>query len=160
LARFSEAIRGLRSGIQMTDVDHPPKVLQIASAVPKEGKTTVALAMARSAALTKARVLFIDADLRHPSASRMFDLGKQPGLVELLLGQAGVEDAARFEEKVGHWILPAGGNTQTPSDLLGSARMKSLVMGLREEFDLIVIDSPPVGPVIDPIVVSQLVDKV
>jgi polysaccharide biosynthesis transport protein len=160
LSRFAESIRSLRSGIHMTDVDHPPKVVQFTSAVPREGKTTIAMSVARSGATSKLRVLYIDADLRHPTATRTLDLQRSPGLVDLLLGEASADNAIRFQDKMGYWILGAGSNTQAPTDLLGSERMKSLVTSLRNKFDLILIDSPPTGPVIDAIIISHLADKV
>jgi len=160
LSRYSEAIRALRSGIAMTDVDHPPKVIQLTSTAPGEGKTTIALSLAASAASSGLKVLLIDADLRHPSASRMLNLHKETGLVDLLLGQVNVQDVVRFHEKAGYWVLAAGNKTQNPPDLLGSERMKSLVTGFKQTFDMIIIDTPPAGPVIDPVVVSQLSDKI
>ena len=160
LSRYGEAIRALRSGIQMTNVDDPPRIVQFTSAVPDEGKTTIALSVAASAATSKLKVLFIDADLRHPSASRMFDLHKEAGLVDLLLGHVDTQEVIRFHERSGYWVLPAGDKTQNPTDLLGSERMKTLIANFRETFDLVVIDTPPAGPVIDPMVVSQLTDKV
>ena len=160
LSRFAESVRALRSGIHMTDVDNPPKVIQFTSAVPREGKTTIAMSVARSGAMSNLKVLYIDGDLRHPSASRVFDLQEKPGLVDLLVGETTADEAIRFQEKTGYWVLPSGSNTQTPTDLLGSERMKSLVTNLRSKFDLILIDTPPVGPVIDPVIVSHLVDKV
>ena len=160
LSRFAESVRALRSGIHMTDVDNPPKVIQFTSAVPREGKTTIAMSVARSGAMSNLKVLYIDGDLRRPSASRVFDLQEKPGLVDLLVGETTVDEAIRFQEKAGYWVLPSGSSTQTPTDLLGSERMKSLVTSLRSKFDLILIDTPPVGPVIDPVIVSHLVDKV
>jgi polysaccharide biosynthesis transport protein len=160
LSRYSEAIRALRSGIQMTDVDHPPKVIQLTSTVPGEGKTTISLSLAASAATSGLKVLLIDADLRHPSASRALNLHKETGLVDLLLGQVNPKDVIRFYESAGYWTLAAGNPTQNPTDLLGSERMKSLVESFRQTFDLVVIDTSPVGPVIDPVVVSQLSDKI
>ena len=144
----------------MTDVDHPPKVIQFTSAVPREGKTTIAMSVARSGATSNLRVLYIDADLRHPTATRIFDLQRSPGLVDLLLGETTTDSAIRFQDKTGYWVLGAGSNTQAPTDLLGSERMKSLVTSLGDKFDLILIDSPPTGPVIDAIIVSHLADKV
>lgn len=160
LSRFGESIRALRSGIHMTDVDHPPKVIQFTSAVPREGKTTIAISVARSGAASNLKILYIDADLRHPSASRIFDLHQKPGLVDLLLGETNPDDVIRFQEKGGFWVLTAGSSTQTPTDLLSSERMKSLIANLRGTFDLILIDTPPSGPVIDPVIVSHLADKV
>src|SRR6202011_3851409 len=87
LSRFSEAIRALRTGIHMTDVDNPAKVIQVTSSVPGEGKTTIAISFAASAAGSGLKVLFIDADLRHPSSSQFLGLQKEQGLVDLLLGQ-------------------------------------------------------------------------
>src|SRR5207247_4920236 len=97
LSRYSEAVRSLRSGIQITDVDHPPKVIQVTSAVPGEGKTTIGLSLAASAATAKLKVLFIDADLRHPTATRVFGLGTEPGLVGLLVRALGAVGVVRFD---------------------------------------------------------------
>ena len=160
LSRYSEAIRSLRSGIRMTDVDRPPKVIQVTSAVPREGKTTIALSLAASAAAADLKVLFIDADLRHPTATRLFDLQKQVGLVDLLLGEVEIGDALTFLDPARYFVLGAGKSSQNPSDLLGSDRMKAIVAALSRDFDLVVIDTPPMGPVIDPAVMARLVDKV
>jgi capsular exopolysaccharide synthesis family protein len=160
LSRYGEAIRALRSGVQMTDVDHPPKVIQLTSAVPGEGKTTIALSLAASAATARLKTLFIDADLRHPTATRIFGLQKEPGLVDLLLGEIDTAAAVKFHEKGGFWALAAGSKTQSPTDLLSSDRMKSLIADFKDTYDLIFIDTPPAGPVVDPVVVSHLVDKV
>ncbi len=160
LSRFSEAIRALRSGVHMTDVDDPPKVIQVTSTVPGEGKTTIALSLASSAAAAKLKVLFIDADLRHPSATHAFKLDREAGLVDLLLGDIDTENAVQFYEQGGYWALSAGNKTQNPTDLLGSERMRSLVSGFKRAYDLVVLDTPPAGPLVDPVVVSHLADKI
>ena len=160
LSRFSESIRALKSGIQMTDVDHPPRVVQVTSTAPGEGKTTIALSLAALTSYSGHKVLFIDADLRHPSASRFLGLEKDPGLVDLLLGQVKHDEVIRFHKSEGYWVLPAGNRAQNPPDLLGSERMKSIVVSCKQTFDLVVVDTPPAGPVIDPVVVSQLCDTV
>jgi capsular exopolysaccharide synthesis family protein len=160
LSRFSESIRTLRSGIQMTNVDHPPKIIQITSTIPHEGKTTVALSLAVSAAFSGLKVLFIDADLRHTSATSFFGLLKARGLVDTLLGRVTANEALSFNKDAKLWVLPAGRKSNNPADLLNSNRMKSLIETCGETFDYVVIDSPPIGPVIDPIVISQLSDTV
>jgi succinoglycan biosynthesis transport protein ExoP len=160
LSRFSEAIRTLRSGVQMTDVDHPPKVIQLTSTVPNEGKTTIAMTLAVSAAASDLKVLLIDADLRHSSASRFFGLHKVQGLVDVLLDGVSPQDLIEYNEDAKLWVLPAGSKTRNPADLLGSERMKALIAGCKQTFDYIVIDTPPIGPVNDPIIVAQLVDKI
>jgi polysaccharide biosynthesis transport protein len=160
LSRFSEAVRTLRSGIKMTDVDNPPKVIQVTSTVPNEGKTTVALSLAASAATAGGKVLFIDADLRHTSASRFFAMQKQAGLVDILLGTVKPEEAIKYDESLKVWVLPAGTKTRNPADLIASERMKSFMALFKQSFDMVVIDTPPLGPVIDSLVFAQLADKI
>ena len=160
LARFSESIRMLRTGIQMADVDSPPKVIQITSSVPNEGKTTIALSLAVSAAVSGLKVLFVDADLRHTSASSFFGMVKQPGLVNLLVEDTNPREVIQFNEETKLWVLPAGSKTRNPADLLESNRIRELFESLRQMFDLIVIDSSPIGPVIDSVILSQLADSI
>jgi capsular exopolysaccharide synthesis family protein len=161
MSYLSEAFRSLRGAVQMSDVDHPPKVLQITSTIPSEGKTTIALALAASWAQAGLKILLLEADLRHPSASHFLNVAANcPGVVEYLTGTAELADTIGYDSQLQLWFLPAGGKTQNPSDLLGSERMKRLVEILRGRFDLIIVDTPPAGLVIDPIIVSHLVDKI
>jgi capsular exopolysaccharide synthesis family protein len=148
----------MRVGIQMADVDRPAKVVLITSSVPQEGKTTSAISLAYSAVKAGQKVALIDCDLRHPSVTKYFGLESSPGLVDLLTGAA---DREKILSKMdGVWVLPAGAKSQNPPDLLGSERMRQIVEGLREVFDYVVIDSSPVGPVIDAKVLAGIVDKV
>jgi capsular exopolysaccharide synthesis family protein len=159
LSAFSEAIRTLRSGIHMSDVDRPPKVIQVTSSRPSEGKTTIAISLAISAAFSGLKVALVDADLRHPSLSRFFKLEREKGLVDLLIGATTSESVFRFQKDLKLMVIPTGGKSLNPTDVLASERMKALVSHLRETFDYVVVDTPPVGPVVDPVIVTRLVDK-
>ncbi len=161
LSHVSEAVRSLRTGVQMSNVDAPPKVIQVTSALPSEGKSTLAVSLALSAAASGQRVLLIDGDLRHPSTSQFFGLVNRPGLVECLVAEtSSYTDALYKDPESSLNVLPAGGKTHHPPDLLGSERMRRLVQMAANDFDYVVIDSPPLAPVVDAAVISQLVDRV
>jgi capsular exopolysaccharide synthesis family protein len=157
--RYSESIRSLRSSLQIMVADDRPRVIQVTSATPGEGKTTISLSMAVSAAATL-KVLLIDADLRRSSATHAFKLEQAPGLVDVLLGEIAVPDALQYSEQLKHWMLPAGKRITNSVDLLGSEKMKQLLLDLKRDFDLIIVDTPPSGLVIDPVVVSHICDKI
>ena len=158
LSRYAETVRAVRMGVQMSDVDHPAKVVMVTSSIPQEGKSTLSMSLAFSALKAGQRVVLIDGDLRHPTISKFFRLEKKPGLVDFLTGSVAIEQALVTNN--GLTIVGAGSKSQNPPDLLGSARMAGLVEKLRGAFDYVVIDTPPVGPVIDARVAMQLVDKV
>jgi succinoglycan biosynthesis transport protein ExoP len=157
LSSFSETLRTLRSGIHMLDVDQPPKVIHVTSARPGEGKTTIAMSLAISAALSGLKVVLVDTDLRHPSATRYFKLEQEKGLVDLLTNMAGNNEPMFYKD--GLMVIPAGSKSLNPSDVLSSERMKLLIAHLKENFDYVVMDSPPVGPVMDSIIIGNLADK-
>jgi capsular exopolysaccharide synthesis family protein len=159
LSPFSEAMRTLRSSIHMSDVDQPPKIIHVTSARPGEGKTTIAMNLAISAAFAGLKVVLVDADLRHPTASRLFKLEQEKGLVDVLMGGTTVDDVLRFHSDLRLMVIPAGSKSLNPPDVLGSERMKALMSSLRETFDYVVVDTPPVGPVVDPVIVANLADK-
>jgi polysaccharide biosynthesis transport protein len=159
LSAFSESMRTLRSSIHMSDVDQPPRVIHVTSALPGEGKTTIAVSLAISAALAGRKVVLVDADLRHPAASRFFKLERETGLVDLLTGAGNTDNVSRFYKDLKLTIIPAGSKSLNPPDVLGSERMKALISHLKETFDYVVVDTPPVGPVVDAVIVANLADK-
>ncbi len=120
----------------MSDVDNPPKVLAVTSSNANEGKTTIAMALATSAAQSQLRALLIDADLRHAAASRYFGAAGRVGLVDYLVEGAKLSDAIVRDDRFGLFVLPSGCKTQNPGDLLDSDRFKALIAELRRQFDL------------------------
>ena len=159
LSPFSESIRTLRSSIHMSDVDQPPKVIHVTSARPGEGKTTIAVSLAISAASAGRKVALVDADLRHPAVSRFFGVEQEKGLVDLLMGATTADSILRFHKDLKLTVVPAGSKSLNPPDVLGSERMKALISHLKETFDYVVLDTPPVGPVVDSVIVANLADK-
>ena len=159
ISPFSESMRTLRSSIHMSDVDHPPRVIQVTSSLPGEGKTTIAVSLAISAASAGLKVVLVDADLRHPAASRFFKLEKDIGLVDFLTGTRTADNVLRFYKDLKLTVIPAGSKSLNPPDVLGSERMKALIANLRETFDYVVMDAPPIGPVIDAAILANLADK-
>lgn len=159
LSRLNESMRAIRTGLQISDIDRPPTLIQMTSTVPGEGKTTLALGFAASLAASKLKVLLIDADMRHPSASKIIGALDRKGLVDYLTGDVALEDAIFRWEDAQLDVLPAGAKTQSPPDLLNSHRMQVLLHQLKGYYDYIIVDTPPVGPVVDAFLVSRVVDK-
>lgn len=160
LSAYAESLRAIYTSLQLSDVDHPPKMVLVTSSLPQEGKSTLSLSLACFAANSGQKVLLMDVDLRHPSVHR--DLGTQPtaGLIEYMAGEKTLDEVLVRDEASGIWYLPIKRQTANPTDLLGSQKMKQLLAELRERFDFIVLDSAPLLGVTDSKVVARLVDKV
>ena len=160
-SRFGESIRSARLMTQMSKDDCPPRLILVTSSISAEGKTTIAVSLAFSAATaSKQRVLMIDCDLRAQSVSRQFNLLEKPGLTNYLTGEIDGEHAIYRVGVSNLAILPAGTTNCNPPDLLGSERMRALLHTLRDSFDIIYMDAPPLLPVIDSALLSKLADKV
>jgi succinoglycan biosynthesis transport protein ExoP len=158
LSRFTEAVQSVHASLAYALVDRPPKVVLITSAAPDEGKTTFAIALGRLAACTGGRVLLIDCDLRRPSIGR--DLGRtgRYGLVELVDGRATIDEALCVDEWSGMEFLPAVGAVPFPAEIFNSEALRRLLVEVQDEFDMIILDSPPIGIVSDALVLSTLAD--
>ena len=156
---LSEAYRNLRTALLLSRPGAHPKITLITSAVPNEGKTTVAVNTSIVLAQTGAKVLLIDADLRKPRCHKVLSLKNHYGLTELLTGLANddVISATQFENLR---LLSSGRIPPSPSELLGSSRMRELLENLSKIYDYIVVDSPPVMVVADSIVLSTMADGV
>ena len=155
-----EAYRTLRTGILLSRAGAPPKLILMTSTTSGEGKTVTSTNAAVLFAHTGAKVLLIDADLRRPRCHRVFGMDKEPGLTEVLTGGRTVFEMIRPTQVDGLSILTSGSLPPNPTELLGSDKMKKILAELAASFDFVVLDSPPVLPVSDSVLLSTLVDGV
>ena len=153
---FAEAVRRLRTNLQFVDVTTGTHSFVVTSAMPGEGKTTVAVNLARAMTQAGGRVLLVDADLRNPSVHTLMGLEGSVGLTTVLLGKAGVDEVVQQWGESDLYVMAAGQVPPNPSELLGSEAMQSLFSKLSQEFDFILVDSPPLVPVIDAVIVDKL----
>jgi capsular exopolysaccharide synthesis family protein len=157
----AEAYRALRTSILLSSFGAPPKVILVTSALPQEGKTTISANSALVLAQRGSRVLLIDADLRRPSIDKLFGFRSRGGLSTLISGVDKIEDVVvPFTQVPNLWILPAGPIPPQPVELLGSTVMKDHITRWRDEFDHIIIDTPPCLSVTDAVVLSPEADRV
>jgi len=146
---FAESFRSLRTSLQFMG-DSESQVVLITSALPQEGKTTTSIGLARSAALQGKRVVLIDADLRKRGLNRLIKQGRPiSGLLEVLSREVSFSEALVEDEPTGAHVLPIGKLTEDKVGLLTGEAMDGLIAELRENYDLIVIDAPPVLPIAD-----------
>ena len=157
-----EAINSLKFGLALSDPDHPVKAIQVTSSVPEEGKTTLAVALARVMAASGQKVVLIDGDLRRSSIGKKLNMPeKHKGLSDLVL--AGDEPLAEFllrDEKGNVDVIPTGtAKYANATDIFSSHRMEEIVAMLKSIYDLIIIDTPPVMAVADARIIGRIVDK-
>jgi len=159
----SEALRTIRAGILLSSADNPPRVVMISSAMKGEGKTTIVANLAVTLAQASHRTLMIDADLRVSQLSQLFqplDASTSAGLTDLLTGHAQLSQVVHHTAVPCLDILPAGSRAPNPAELLGSHTMGHLVHDLQQRYDFVLLDSPPILPVADGLLLSRLVDSV
>jgi succinoglycan biosynthesis transport protein ExoP len=162
LSPYTEAIRSLRMGLRYANLDDPARIVLITSALPGEGKSTLASNLAQHAANTGEKVLMIDMDLRHPVLTAIHAPDAGDGLVELLTGEARSGDVVRIDPETALRFIPASRSELVThaAEVLGSRKVKDFLWRLRDIFDLVVIDSSPLLPVTDSRALVAAVDAV
>ena len=161
-APISEAYRALRTSVLLSTADRPPQVLLVTSSQPGEGKTVTALNLAVTMGQKGERVLLVDADMRRPGIAKALQMTLTRGLSGILTGayEYGPELLSHIERAEGLSLLYSGPIPPNPAELLCSMKMEALIKRLRQDFDHIIIDSPPVLPITDPTILSSIVDGV
>jgi capsular exopolysaccharide synthesis family protein len=160
MARVAEDYRHLRANLQFLDVDEPPKVIMVSSALPGEGKTTVVINLALALAEGGRKVTVVEADLRRPKITRYLGLVGGVGLTNVLAGAADVSDVTQYYGDDGLAVIAAGPTPPNPSELVASASMADLLGKLRASNDFVLIDAPPILPVADSTGLAVIVDGV
>ena len=147
---LSESLRAIRSAVHLSDVDNPPKTVMVTSSLPKEGKSTFSLAFGRLSAAAGAKTLVIDADLRRPMLAKYLpDVKVQARLEDVLQDKAAITDAIVKDPQSGLHLLMAHGQSPAVGEMLGSKKMQDLLTKLKEYYDLIILDTPPIMGVSD-----------
>ena len=152
---FAEAMKSVRTNVLFSTADEGMRSLVITSAGPGEGKSLVSSNLAMALAQAGQRVLLIDADMRRPRVHEIFGGQQEPGLSNVLAGNAKTSEAIRKTNTSGLWIMPAGHIPPNPAELLGSRRYTEFIGSLNVHFDWVVLDTPPVMVVADSSIVAN-----
>jgi capsular exopolysaccharide synthesis family protein len=155
-SKRAESFRQLRTNLQFVDIDHRPRSLVVTSSIPREGKSTGAINLAMTIAQTGRPVFLIEADLRRPKMAEYLGVEGGAGLTDVLVGRATVDEVLQPYGTSGNmWFLASGPLPPNPSELLGSQSMADLLHHLETRATLI-IDAPPLLPVTDAAVITQM----
>lgn len=154
-----EAFRVLRTNLQFVDLDSKRQMLVISSAVPDEGKTVTATNLAITLTQTGRSVLIIDCDFRKPRVARLLGLENSVGLLTALVGRASLDDCIQRHES-GVDFLATGPVPPNPAEVLETQAMRDLLVTVRDAYDVVIIDAPPLLPVADPAIIAPMADGV
>lgn len=157
-SNVSEALRNLRTNVIYLSYDPPRKLLLFTSALPMEGKTLICANLAVVLAQTGKKVLLIDTDMRKPRLHRLFGMERESGIAQYLIGEAQPGEIIQETKVANLKIVTCGDIPPNPSELLGSERMINFLARAREEFDYVLLDSPPVASITDSLVLAGQVD--
>ena len=162
-SQMSEAFRALRTSILLSQAEHPPQVILVTSALPREGKTTAAANLAVTLAQLGDSTVLVDADLRKPGIGRLLNLGagKYAGLSSYLAGVSSLDLVSVPHPAIPNLVaIPTGPLPPNPADLLSSHKLADAIVELRTKFKFIVIDSPPIMAATDAVILSVQADGV
>lgn len=156
----ADAFRYLRTSINYSSADTKAQVLLVTSSLPSEGKSTVAANLGVFFAEQNRKVLLVDGDLKKPSVHKTFAIPRLPGLSDVLTGQAEFDEIVHHSQFEGYDVLPAGLTTPSPATLLESRAMSQFIEKMREQYDIIILDSSPAHAMADALVLAKICDGV
>lgn len=156
----AEAFRSLRTNLQYAALGSPLRTVTVTAAGPDEGKSTVVANLAVAIAQSGTRVLAVGADLRRPSLHRAFGLDHHVGLTSVLMGRLPLEEAVQHVERWGLDVLPSGPLPPNPAELLGSRQMAALIDEMKQRWETVLLDTPPVVALSDAALLAARTDGV
>lgn len=157
LSPLAESYRLIRTGLLLSSAEHPPRTILVTSMGPQEGKTSTTINIARVLSQGNKKVLIIDCDLRRPRMHSVFAMQNDKGLSNFLTGNIQENIISKIPgEEI--FVIPSGTTPPNPSELVSSRKLKTLVEKMVENFDFILIDSPPVQSVADSLALTRIVD--
>lgn len=156
---YAEQYRGVRTNLEFLNLDKQLQTIVVTSSIPAEGKSTLSANLGYVSGAMDKRVLIVDADMRKPTLHRTFKLPNEKGL-STLISQKDVQisDVVVYRPELNLYLLTSGPIPPNPSELLASAKMDRLVEEMKQLFDLVIFDTPPVGAVADSAIMSTKVD--
>lgn len=155
---IAEAYRGIRTSIEFSNLDKNLQVITVTSSMQNEGKSTVLANLAVSFANLDKKVLIMEGDLRNPSVHRMFNISNIKGLTDILLQNKVFADCVHCTDVKNLHVLTCGAIPPNPSEMLSSKKIRDFIESLREYYDYIFIDAPPIGIVTDAGIISTFTD--
>jgi capsular exopolysaccharide synthesis family protein len=158
LSSYAEAVRSIRTALRFSNGGNSPKVIMVTSAIPTEGKTIFAASLAQSVERAGGRSILVDCDLRHPTIGKLFDIQPGPGLLSYFEGRSNLASLIHRDTNSRLNYITADERTGDPQELLDSPHMRDVLANLRNAYDCVVLDAPPVLAVSDAIVLSHLAD--
>lgn len=156
----AEAFRSLRTSLHYTVDKEGCRLVLVTSANPGDGKTVVATNLAASLAQAGERVLVVDADIRKPRCHRVFSLRNRVGLTNVLVDSVGVAEAVQETSVEGLFVLTSGPIPPNPAELLESSAADQVLAQVRDEYDHVLVDSPPAGGLADASILASKVDGI
>ena len=156
----AEAYRTLRTNISLSQVDRPIQTLLVTSCVPREGKSTTVANLGVTFAMAQKKVLIIDADLRRPILHKLFGIPNTQGLTHTLSDTVEFERVFNPTKVANLLVVTCGIIPPNPSELLGSQKMKVFLERAKQQFDMVLLDSPPISSLADASVLGAIVDGV
>src|SRR5690606_9540340 len=159
-SQAAECCRAIRTNILFSGADRELRVLTVTSPNPREGKTTSVIYLGTTMAQSGQRVLLVDTDMRRPRLHQSMGTTRDRGLSNLILGDTSIEDAVKTTDVPNLFLLPCGPTPPNPAELLLTQRFQQILADLRDRYDRVILDSPPLQAVADAAVLGRLSDGV